>query len=144
MNLPQDSDGPLDRLVPPLVYLFFILFFIGWLLPRLWIGFVSLWLRLLLGRSPVAQRLIRREIEQFKLWINQYKEDDGAAHPLAVLMSIRSHFIELLRMRAALKGDEDRKARSDVRGNHRQSDRRVESWYIIRDTQRLHQDHQRF
>jgi len=92
----------LERLVPPLVFLLFILFGVGWLLPRFWIVIEWIWWRLSLGGST-AGRLVRSyAIKDIQLLIHQKEIDDGATRPLAVVLALITRLIEFPRMKRDL------------------------------------------
>lgn len=92
-----------DRLISPLVFLFFITFGVGWLLPKMWIGLEWVWWRLSLGGSMTSRSLWIYQRDYIVLIIKEKESDEGASRPLAVLLAMATRVTELPRMTREVK-----------------------------------------
>ncbi|HEX5716272.1 MAG TPA: hypothetical protein VF179_08940 [Thermoanaerobaculia bacterium] len=95
-------------------YFFFLLFvviFIGWGLPYIYVLFESFYWRIMLGRSPVGRRLSADAIRDFRRFLAAHELDRGITRPAAVLFAIPARLAslrELGRMLRRLKKTEAR------------------------------------
>jgi hypothetical protein len=90
-------------LVPPLIFLAFVLFGLGWFLPKAWAGIEWLWWNAVLGRSRTGKSIRTLAVRDFRLLIREKEVDDGAARPLAVLLAIGSRMGGMFRLTRDLK-----------------------------------------
>lgn len=92
-------NNALDSLERPLlatiVFIVVAQLFIGHILPRLWMHFEWLWLRLSLGRSQASRWVLGYAMKDFELSVRQREIDYGAPRTLAVLFAIGTRIKEL-------------------------------------------------
>ena len=95
--------GILRYLIPPVVFLVFIWFGLGWLLPKLWNRLEWVWWRVWLGRTLMGNSIRTLALKDFHLLVREKETDEGAARPLAVVFAIGSRLVEFPRLHRYLR-----------------------------------------
>jgi hypothetical protein len=92
----NDALDSLGRpLLATIVFIVVAQLFIGHILPRTWMHFEWLWLRLSLGRSQASRWVMGYAMKDFELSVRQREIDYGAPRTLAVLFAIGTRVKEL-------------------------------------------------